>query len=128
MTTTIAFIGLGAMGSRMAGNLQKAGYALRVFNRSSARMQAFVQAGAVGCSTPAQVTRGARFVVSMVADDDATRQVMLGLRGCANCRPADQPGRQAKDPGRSGPRDPNPVNVSRQRYNAEPPNPLNALE
>lgn len=81
MTTVVAFIGLGAMGAEMAGNLQKAGFALRVFNRSAGRMRPFVDAGATACATPAQAARNARFVVSMVADDVATRQVMLGADG-----------------------------------------------
>jgi 3-hydroxyisobutyrate dehydrogenase len=78
---TVAFIGLGAMGAEMAGNLQKAGYGLRVYNRSAARLQPFVAAGAVACRTPGEAASGARFVVSMVADDEATRQVMLGADG-----------------------------------------------
>jgi len=78
---TVAFVGLGAMGSQMASNLQKAGHALRVFNRSAGRMQPFVDAGAVACRTPGEAVRGAHFVVSMVADDEATRQVMLAADG-----------------------------------------------
>lgn len=72
------------MGAQMAGNLQKAGYALRVFNRSAGRAQPFVEAGAVGCPNAAEAARGARFVVSMVADDQATREVMLGADGVVN--------------------------------------------
>lgn len=46
MATTIAFLGLGAMGSRMAINLQSAGYALRVYNRDRAKTRALVDKGA----------------------------------------------------------------------------------
>jgi 3-hydroxyisobutyrate dehydrogenase len=81
MTTTVAFIGLGAMGAHMAANLQRAGFSLRVFNRTAARMQPLIDAGAVGCSTPGEAVQGAEFVVSMVADDQATREVMLGADG-----------------------------------------------
>ena len=81
MTETVAFIGLGAMGAPMAENLQKAGYSLRVFNRSPHRTQPFVNEGAVACRTPGEAARGAGFVVSMVADDQATRQVMLAAEG-----------------------------------------------
>jgi 3-hydroxyisobutyrate dehydrogenase len=81
MTHSIAFIGLGAMGAQMAGNLQQAGHRLRVFNRSPQRMQPFIDAGAVGCTSPGEAARGAGFVVSMVADDLATREVMLGADG-----------------------------------------------
>lgn len=81
MNEVIAFLGLGAMGAEMAGNLREAGYSLRVFNRSPARMQRFVEAGAVACRTPAEAAEGAGFVVSIVADDTATREVMLGKDG-----------------------------------------------
>lgn len=81
MTTTIAFLGLGAMGSRMALNLQAAGFALRVYNRDRAKARPLVDKGAQACDTPAAAVQGASFVVSMVADDLATRAVMLGADG-----------------------------------------------
>jgi 3-hydroxyisobutyrate dehydrogenase len=81
MTTTIAFLGLGAMGSRMAANLQAAGYALRVYNRDRAKARLFAEKGAQACGTPAAAVQGASYVVSMVADDVATRAVMLGAEG-----------------------------------------------
>jgi 3-hydroxyisobutyrate dehydrogenase len=89
MTTTqlpaVAFLGLGAMGAAMATRLAAAGYPLRVWNRSRPRAQAFADAQAAGlvtvCASPADAARGAAWVVSMVADDDATRAVMLGADG-----------------------------------------------
>ncbi|MGE0802074.1 MAG: NAD(P)-dependent oxidoreductase [Lautropia sp.] len=81
MTDTIAFIGLGAMGAEMAANLRQAGYRLRVWNRSPERTGPFAAAGDTVCATPAEAVRGARFVVSIVADDQATRAVMLGADG-----------------------------------------------
>lgn len=81
MSTTIAFTGLGAMGAPMAENLLAAGFALRVWNRGPGRTDRFAARGATVCATPAEAVRGAAFVVSMVADDEATRQVMLGEHG-----------------------------------------------
>ncbi len=81
MTTTIAFLGLGAMGARMAANLRAAGYALRVYNRDRAKARALAGEGAQACDTPAAAVQGASFAVSMVADDVATRAVMLGTDG-----------------------------------------------
>jgi len=78
---TVAFIGLGAMGSRMALNLLAAGYPLRVHNRDRAKTKDAAAKGAVVCDTPADAARGAQFVVSIVADDQATREVMLGANG-----------------------------------------------
>ena len=81
MTDTVAFLGLGAMGAPMARNLIKAGFSLRVWNRSPQRARAFEQSGAVVCASIAEAVRGASFVVSIVADDEATRAVMLDAQG-----------------------------------------------
>ena len=79
--STIAFIGLGAMGGPMALNLMAAGHSLRVWNRSTAKTAAACDAGATACASVAEAVQGAQFVVSMVADDNATRDVMLGATG-----------------------------------------------
>ncbi|MCP1659423.1 NAD(P)-dependent oxidoreductase [Neisseria perflava] len=75
--TKIAFLGLGAMGSRMALNLVKAGYALTVWNRTASACDELVAAGAKAASTPREAVQGAEFVISMVRDDEASRQVWL---------------------------------------------------
>jgi 3-hydroxyisobutyrate dehydrogenase len=72
---TIAFLGLGAMGSRMAANLLRSGFQVTVWNRSAAAIDALVAAGAHGAGSPAQAVAGADFVISMVRDDEASRQV-----------------------------------------------------
>jgi 3-hydroxyisobutyrate dehydrogenase-like beta-hydroxyacid dehydrogenase len=77
----VAFIGLGAMGSRMATNLLQAGFKLRVYNRDRAKANPFVDKGAEVADSPAAAASGAEFVVSMVADDAASRAVMLGASG-----------------------------------------------
>jgi 3-hydroxyisobutyrate dehydrogenase len=79
--TTVAFIGLGAMGSRMAANLLSAGFQLRVWNRDRAKTKPLADKGATPADSPAHAARGAEFVVSIVADDVATRAVMLGEAG-----------------------------------------------
>ena len=79
--STIAFIGLGAMGGPMALNLMAAGHVLRVWNRSAAKTAAARDAGATVCASVADAVQGAQFVVSMVADDSATRELMLGDAG-----------------------------------------------
>jgi 3-hydroxyisobutyrate dehydrogenase len=79
--TTVAFIGLGAMGSRMAVNLQQAGFRLRVYNRDRAKTRTLAEQGAQVADSPAAAARGAEFVVSIVSDDQASREVMLGGSG-----------------------------------------------
>lgn len=71
----IAFLGLGAMGSRMANRLLGAGLAVTVWNRSAAACDALVAAGAKRADTPRQAAANADCVIAMVRDDDASRAV-----------------------------------------------------
>nr|WP_320133623.1 NAD(P)-dependent oxidoreductase [uncultured Holophaga sp.] len=73
----VAFLGLGAMGSRMAANLLKAGHSLSVWNRTPAAAQPLVAAGASQASSPREAAQGAAFVFAMVRDDEASREVWL---------------------------------------------------
>lgn len=79
--TTAAFIGLGAMGSRMAMNLHAAGTKLRVYNRDKAKTKPFAEKGIEVADSIAAAVKGADFVVSIISDDAATRAVMLGEGG-----------------------------------------------
>ncbi len=71
----IAFLGLGAMGARMATNLARAGHDLTVWNRSPGRAAALAAAGARQADSPRAAARGAEIVVSMLLDDAASRAV-----------------------------------------------------
>jgi 3-hydroxyisobutyrate dehydrogenase-like beta-hydroxyacid dehydrogenase len=73
----VAVLGLGAMGSRMAHNLLKAGHAVTVYNRSPEPALALEREGATRASTPRAAATGADVVMSMVADDTAARAVWL---------------------------------------------------
>ncbi|MDA1117304.1 MAG: NAD(P)-dependent oxidoreductase [Proteobacteria bacterium] len=79
--TTVAFVGLGAMGSRIAANLLQAGFTLKLYNRDRAKTAALAAKGATVADSPAAAAQGAAFVVSIVADDAASRAVMLGEKG-----------------------------------------------
>jgi 3-hydroxyisobutyrate dehydrogenase len=79
--TTVAFVGLGAMGSRMAMNLHAAGFELSVWNRDRAKTKSFSDLGIKTAQSAAAAAHRADFIVSMVADDMATREVMLGASG-----------------------------------------------
>lgn len=76
--TTVAVLGLGAMGSRMAANLVKAGHTVQVWSRDGAKTTPLVAAGAAAGATPRAAAEGAAIVLSMVTDDQAARQVWLG--------------------------------------------------
>jgi 3-hydroxyisobutyrate dehydrogenase-like beta-hydroxyacid dehydrogenase len=73
---TIAFIGLGAMGHHMAANLLKSGQTVHVWNRSRAPADALAALGAKPAATPAECGI-ADVVFTMLADDNATRSVLL---------------------------------------------------
>ena len=78
---TIALMGLGTMGAGMATNLLKAGYPLTVYNRTRAKAERFASLGAHIADTPAKAAEGAKFVISMLADDAASREAWLGVDG-----------------------------------------------
>lgn len=73
--SNIAFLGLGAMGSRMAANLIKAGHSLTVWNRTPKAAEALLAAGAQRAASPFEAAKAADFVISMVRDDSASKSV-----------------------------------------------------
>ena len=81
--TAIGFIGLGAMGSRMALRLLDAGHDLTVWNRTTTRADDLVAAGASFASSPRRAADNADVVVTMLADPLALRQVSAGPDGAA---------------------------------------------
>jgi 3-hydroxyisobutyrate dehydrogenase len=78
---TIAFIGLGTMGSAMAQNLLKAGFSVIVYNRTRDRALPLQDLGAEIADTPAAAAKRADVVFTMVTDDRASRSVWLGDEG-----------------------------------------------
>jgi len=88
MAPTVAFIGLGIMGGRMAKNVMKAGYALRAYNRTLAKTEEVRRLGATVCASPREAATGADVVITMVADPPALHAVLEGPDGAfAGCRP-----------------------------------------
>jgi 3-hydroxyisobutyrate dehydrogenase len=75
--SAIAFLGLGAMGSRMAANLLRAGHELTVWNRDASKGEHLISLGATFSETPRAAASGAEFIFSMVSDDEAARAVWL---------------------------------------------------
>lgn len=65
----------------MARRLLEAGYPLTVYNRNRERAAPLVAAGAHLAATPRAAAAGAEIVVSMVADDAASRAIWLGADG-----------------------------------------------
>jgi 3-hydroxyisobutyrate dehydrogenase len=76
--TNIALLGLGLMGSGMAGHLLDAGYPLTIWNRTPGKAQALQARGARLAKSPREAAAGAAVVISMLADVPVCRDVWLG--------------------------------------------------
>ena len=76
----VGFIGLGQMGSAMAANLLRAGHEVAVWNRSPAKADALVEAGARLATSPRDAAEG-EGVMTMLADDPAVEAVVYGAGG-----------------------------------------------
>lgn len=81
MTERIGFIGLGIMGRGMAHNLLKAGFELRVWNRTPSRADDLVQAGAIAAATPVELAAQSDVVIVCVSDTPDVVDVVLGEQG-----------------------------------------------
>ena len=85
---SVTFVGLGGMGSRMAGRLLEAGHDLTVWNRTAAKAEPLVTLGAAAAASPAEAAASSEVVLTMVADPDALRAVTEGPDGvCAGLAP-----------------------------------------
>ena len=77
----VGFIGLGAMGTRMAANILKGGYPLAVYSRTPPAVEALARSGAVVAETPRDLARRSGVVITMVSDPDAVRMLTAGPDG-----------------------------------------------
>jgi 3-hydroxyisobutyrate dehydrogenase-like beta-hydroxyacid dehydrogenase len=78
----IAFIGLGKMGYLIAGRIQQAGHEVTVFNRNIHIAQKWSQEyRGQFADSPAKAVMGCSIVAACVNNDDAIREVTLGLHG-----------------------------------------------
>jgi len=81
--TRVAVLGLGIMGSRMAHRLLGAGFPITVYNRTADKAGPLADAGATVAATPREAATGADIVISMVSNDQISREVWLGQDGAA---------------------------------------------
>src|SRR5580692_11391582 len=78
---TIGFIGTGIMGEPMAMHIVKAGYRVKVWNRSSDKLRALVAAGAEACSEASQAAEDVSALICMLSDGPTCDQMLFGERG-----------------------------------------------
>lgn len=79
--TTVGFVGLGAMGGRVAGRLLDAGHSVYGSNRTRAKATGLIERGLVWRDTPREVAASAAVVFSMVTDDAALEAIASGPDG-----------------------------------------------
>src|SRR5436305_1966809 len=81
MNTDVSFIGLGNMGTPMALNLLKHGLKVSVFNRTKEKAEPLIKKGAQFLEKPNEAFKKSRFVFSMLANDDALKEITEGKGG-----------------------------------------------
>lgn len=81
MSERIGFVGLGIMGRGMANNLLKAGFTVRVWNRTASRMDPLVEAGAEAGTSPADVAAHSDIIITCVSDTPDVERVILEADG-----------------------------------------------
>jgi 3-hydroxyisobutyrate dehydrogenase len=80
----VGFIGLGTMGSAMAGHLARARHPLTIWNRTAGRAADLVALGATEAASPAQVAHASDVVVLCVSDTPDVEAVLFGPDGVAD--------------------------------------------
>lgn len=84
MNTSVAFLGLGTMGSRQAAALARAGHDLTVYNRTLERARTWTQDhGGRMATSPADAATGVEMVITMVVDGPQVEALLLGSDGAA---------------------------------------------
>jgi 3-hydroxyisobutyrate dehydrogenase-like beta-hydroxyacid dehydrogenase len=78
MSAEIGFIGLGAMGLPMAANLLAAGHRVIVWNRTASKAEPLIAKGATLADHAADTATPGGVLVTMVADDAALEELVLG--------------------------------------------------
>jgi 3-hydroxyisobutyrate dehydrogenase len=77
----LGFIGVGAMGLRIAGRLLKQGFSVTAFDRDAAKATALIESGATVARSIAELASGADVVLSSLSNDEAVFSVYTGPQG-----------------------------------------------
>jgi 3-hydroxyisobutyrate dehydrogenase len=89
-SSKVAFLGLGVMGSPMAGHLARAGHAVTVYNRTASKAAQWVEKnGGASAASPAAAAAGADMVLMCVGNDADVRAVALGADGALGAMNSD---------------------------------------
>ncbi|GAE32513.1 NAD(P)-dependent oxidoreductase [Alkalihalobacillus hemicellulosilyticus] len=77
----VSFIGLGIMGLPMAKHLYRAGYLYKVYNRTRAKADYFLERGLEVSHTPKEAAAGANYIITIVSNSSDVEEVILGRNG-----------------------------------------------
>lgn len=77
----IGFIGLGLMGTEIAGNLIKAGFDVAVWNRTRSKAELLLSAGAAWANSLQELVVASDVVMTMVTDASAVEAILCGENG-----------------------------------------------
>lgn len=80
---TVGVIGLGSMGMGVARTLVKKGFKTHAFDVRASARTAFVRAGGVAQSNPAELARQCSILIVLVVNADQTNDVLFGKAGAA---------------------------------------------
>lgn len=86
MVSTVAFLGLGAMGSPMAERLVTSGWDVRVFDVSTPAVERLVKLGAKACLSPWEAATGAKITFACLPSPEVSLEVALGKDGVAGAK------------------------------------------
>lgn len=81
MKPAVGMIGLGLMGKPMAANLMKSGFSVTVWNRTRAKADELVRAGAKLAGSPREVAAAADLLLTIVSDPPALEEVLWSKNG-----------------------------------------------
>jgi 3-hydroxyisobutyrate dehydrogenase-like beta-hydroxyacid dehydrogenase len=81
MKPKVGFMGMGIMGTPMAANLLKAGYAVMVYNRTPEKAEPLVKLGAGSAANPKALAQAADVVIAMVTGPEALGHLLWGPDG-----------------------------------------------
>ncbi|MFI5255000.1 MAG: NAD(P)-dependent oxidoreductase, partial [Candidatus Limnocylindrales bacterium] len=79
----VGFAGLGTMGAAMAANLARAGFPLRVWNRTPGKAAALRELGVIEAASPAELAAATDVVVVCLSDTPDVEAVLFGPQGIA---------------------------------------------
>jgi 3-hydroxyisobutyrate dehydrogenase len=88
----VGYIGMGIMGRPMAMNLLNAGFEVEVWNRTKAKADEVIAAGAKWADSPADVAVSSQVVCINVTDTPDVEQVIFGKKGIVEGNPGDTAG------------------------------------